>query len=246
MEDALLKRKWDETCERSIAFFDIMGFKNFVYENEHSDVHSLMIKIDSIIKAVHGKIFTSNEHKELVSVRTAFFSDSIIIVSNSSSIESLNFFLLVCSWVNAVCIRDGIPIKGAISHGLFTADFQKSLFFGKPLIEAYQLQENLHIYGCVLSHSIEKKITSESKPYLWHLPVPFKGSQVWHYILNWTNPLKIGSKLDAVKLLFKFYMTVSGLTRKYVDNSIRVIDEVLNEPNFQQINNTNTSFNLKT
>ena len=38
-------------------------------------------------------------------------------------------------------LTNGIPIKGAIAKGIMTADFNKSIYVGVPLIDAYNLQK---------------------------------------------------------------------------------------------------------
>src|SRR5438045_8872602 len=60
-------------------------------------------------------------------------------------------------------LKNDIAIKGSISFGEITVDFEKSLFFGQPIIDAYLLHEELQMLTVVLDNHAEFKINSFSK-----------------------------------------------------------------------------------
>lgn len=123
------------------------------------------------------------------------------------------------------CLEAGIPIKGAIAKGRFTADPAKSKYFGQPLIDAYQLAEEVHFYGAVLHNTIEgdiEKIIKEpnaSSISVKKGPTPMKDGKITHYYLsrkNLRNNDCCGLSGDYIAPL---YQQVSGKIRKYVDNT---------------------------
>lgn len=121
----------------------------------------------------------------------------------------------------------GIPIKGAITYGKMTADLNRSFYFGKPLIDAYELQKELLLYGVVLHHTSEKRLnvlrikrTFETFLVL-QSPVPMKSGNITHYLVNWTLHLKKGK--DPLDYVTKLYLDVSGAPRLYVDNTIEFV-----------------------
>lgn len=226
--------KWENTNNRFIAFFDIMGFKNLVQYTSHEKIVKLMTDISFIVKNMDSAKFGDEND----AVRTTIFSDSILIVSNNDSINSAAHLMFQSAYLYRKCIELNIPIKGCISYGKFTADFDKSIFFGQPLIDAYLLQEELSIYSIVLHHSFESHLVGQTygeeifpNNVRWtkHL-TPFKNGRSNHYHLNWCfyerneDYKLLGQKRD---LLNKFYSTVSGRTRSYVDNTLVIFEEMI-------------------
>ena len=91
-------------------------------------------------------------------IRTVFFSDSILLISSDDSADSATQLIYHVANMLRNALIAGIPLKGAIAHGEQTADFDKSLHFGQPLIDAHKLQDELYLYGVVLHHSAEQHI----------------------------------------------------------------------------------------
>jgi len=162
-------------------------------------------------------------------IRPFSFSDSIILVSNDDSQESAESLLFWVEWVMSQAILDGIPIKGAIAHGKQTSDFDNNIHFGKPLIDAFELQNELNLYGCVLHHTMEQYLvkTGMIKYFedidLFKMDVPFKVSgNIKQFIVDWTY---IGKK-SLPSALLRLYGTTSGSTRSYVDNTVNFVETI--------------------
>lgn len=87
----------------------------------------------------------------------SLFSDSILIVDESTR-KGFNRISKVAAGLMRVSLEHKFPIKGAISKGLFTYDEGKQLFFGRAIVDAFLLQEQVHYYGIVAHHSMEEDI----------------------------------------------------------------------------------------
>lgn len=131
------------------------------------------------------------------------------------------------------------PIKGVLSQGMFTYDKDNELYFGRPLVNASLLHDELYYYGIVVHHSAEKIIKNNISvdcPYIIS-PVNLKKGQTSHYHLVWNmlninlSPGNIADK--AIKWLEEIQESVSGAPRIYIDNTISLIK--LDSKNF---NNT--------
>ena len=151
------------------------------------------------------------------------FSDSLLLISNDDSKSSAASIVGTIQWILEQATLKKIPIKGAIAYGEQTADFDKSLHFGRPLIDAFDLQGELLLYGVVLHHTMEKylidgnliSILENKDIYKW--PTPMKSGKVTHYIIDWINTaFKPKETKETIPLL---YCNVSGTPRKYVDNT---------------------------
>jgi hypothetical protein len=188
---------------------------------------------------VSAKEWLKNQTNELVNkdINGSFpivfpisFSDSIILISNNNSILSAIFMLSNVEQIFSAAIDARIPMKGAIAYGEMTAEIKKDwpLYFGQPLIDAYELHKELQLYGVVLHHTMEqylKKIrmigtTKDVKSIIMY-PLPMKFGNINHYTIDWT--LDLGKNKDPVELVSNLYNNVSGEPRKYVDNTLEFI-----------------------
>jgi hypothetical protein len=137
-----------------------MGFKEFVERNNHDGVVKKLRGLKESISKIEelhsnpdlAKFFKVSESRVIT------FSDSIIIFSKDDTRESLTKIILDASALIWSAFDNEVPIKGALSYGEITVDFEYSLFFGRPIIDAYLLHDQLQLYTAVLDHNIEKKL----------------------------------------------------------------------------------------
>ena len=234
-----MSRKWESTAERYVCFLDIMGFKDMVSRNPHQAV---LQKMEVFIKAVKKWENAGNQVKNDVElaklfsnceVRIATFSDSILLISNGNDVRDLTHLILLIS----DCFRIPIPIKGAMSKGMLTADFEKSLFFGKPLIQAFELQEELNYYGVVLDRYVERDIENETNrisekfdKLTMRLKTPMKSGRI-----SAVNISLYDNSLEDAHLN-ELYYSVDGKPRLYVDNTIEIVKEMTSMRKSEQKN----------
>jgi hypothetical protein len=237
--------EWNPTCNRFVGYFDIMGFKDMVFRNSHAHVMKKMNAVREITEVIEeeskalSKKRKSGQKKpnsfSKAIVLPVIFSDSILFISEDDSEASATRILFEASYLLAFSFDEGIPIKGALAYGKQTADFNRSLHFGKPLIDAHELQDELHMYGVVLHHSIERYLRRHNllnnDPLLCQCELPFKNGKVHHCCIDprFFYPF-IGEKKTGTKKLIpdvlKMYNTVSGNTRRYVDNTLQFINAI--------------------
>jgi len=233
------------TKERFVAFIDILGFKNLVENYSHEFVFN---KLNTIVNSIIEleKIF---KDKRKQWIKTWIFSDSIMLVSIDDSEYSADVMLLLSANVVAKALQQELLVKGAIAFGEFTADYKKSIFFGKPLIDAFQLEEEMKVSGIILHHSFERKLKEmkykdvnlladgRSFDYL----TPMKFGTVKHLHLNWLEYAKNakdekGESISFEKckrLIERIYFEVSGQPRIYIDNTLILLsksNEIITSP----------------
>jgi hypothetical protein len=230
-------KRWLKTCNRFVAFMDIMGFKEMVAREPHQEVLERMKwfrenVIDAIEQEAQRRLVSGGRSTEKSLklfggsiVRPVMFSDSILLVSNDDSIESADYLLFCVRRLLRESLKKGIPIKGAIAHGKQTADFEKSLHLGQPLIDAYELQNEMLLYGVILHHSFDRYIDDldmvdqfEQYSNIYKYLTPLKNGTVNHHIVGWltaqhNNDISLAD-------ISRLYNSVSGSSRRYVDNTI--------------------------
>lgn len=216
--------KWVTTCNRFVAFLDIMGFKDMVSRHSHQDVKKIMESFEPAIGHIRLNLGTLPEHAN--AVRPVFFSDSILLVSNDGSGKAATLLSIFAENILAKAMSVGIPLKGAIAYGEQTADFDKSLHFGRPLIDAFLLQEQLLFYGIALHHTADKRLSDAIlvkepefrllEPELYKYATPLKTGIVTHTVLDLARP---NAYTPVETMLANLYGTVSGEPRRSLDNT---------------------------
>lgn len=160
------------TCNRFVAFLDIMGFKDRVARNDHQEIlNELEVFQSNISQYV-------SYHRE-ANVQLALFSDSILIYSQNDTIESMHALADITSHIMMYAILQDkpIPLRGAIAAGQMTCNQTKQLYFGQALIDAYLLEENVKYYGVLVHHSAEKYLHDADFPEFRDVKAPLKGGR---------------------------------------------------------------------
>ncbi|MFA5780092.1 MAG: hypothetical protein WC947_08130 [Elusimicrobiota bacterium] len=222
------------TTDRFVTFIDILGFQNLVDNNTHEQVLKKLENLKQSLDEI--------DKREKQDLKTWIFSDSILIISKNDTYSAADSILINTSKVVERSLQLGLLVKGAIAQGKFTVDFKKSIFFGKPLINAYLMQEELKLSSIVLHHSFEDKILSfpdsvklNGAGRCFEYLTPMKLGSVNHLHLNWLEynilySLKEKDQKNKVidhyiKKIREIYLTVSGYSRVYIDNTLSFFEE---------------------
>lgn len=221
---------WIKTTPRFVAFFDIMGFKDMVQRNSHNDILEKLEILKNTLKTLEG--WNSENIKELEKLniekqqtKSITFSDSIIIFSKGESIKDLNKILIDSYLILNKALNSGIGIKGALSYGEITVDFENHLFFGQPIIDAFQLHDELLLYSAVLDNNIESKILTLGEHNMpentiINFKAILKSGKIKHKLIRYDLDTE-----KAILQLEKLYQSVSGRPRLYIDNTIDFFTE---------------------
>jgi hypothetical protein len=227
---------WQITCERYIAFIDIMGFKDRVSRSSHKEIYDMMKQINMVKKFNESVQWVDAKDKF---IKSTFYSDSIIIYSKDGTVNSAQFINNAVSSITHDLLANGIPHKGAIAFGLMTLDERRSIFFGQPLIDAYLLQDQLNLYCIVVDASAEYELEKKSlihkfilKNYLCnfklgtsnHLTIP----PLYCYVTDQDPKELKEEKKMLMEGIKKLRHKTSGHLRKYVDNTEAFIKKVGN------------------
>lgn len=214
---------WSEDKDRLILYADIMGFKDTIFSNTHNDLKNRLLAFRKSFEKKIKPLRTGDY------MRFVQFSDSIIIVVNGIDSKMVNLVTKAGIILMHEAMKAEFPIKGVLSQGMFTYDKDNELYFGRPLVNASLLHDELYYYGIVVHHSAEKIIKSNISidcPY-GISPISIKKGMTSHYHLIW-NMLKTnlspGDITDkAIKWLEKIQESVSGAPRIYIDNTASII-----------------------
>jgi hypothetical protein len=226
------------TTNRFVAFIDILGFKNLVDNNSHEFVYK---KLSALIESLNE---IKKRKNDIIKIWT--FSDSILIFTKDDSEVCADHILFETSSIIRKSISLELLAKGAVAFGEFTADYDNSIFFGKPLIDAFQLQEEMKLSSVIIHHSCEKKLKkmkyADTKLLdggrSFNYNTPMKYGFVNHLQLNWIeysimyrlNEEERQKEFDlTLEKIDNLYLEVSGSPRQYLDNARAFLLECKNK-----------------
>jgi len=187
--------------EKFIAYFDFLGFKEFInntsIEYQNNVMSSIFTEIEMSI--TNGKTIIEDGFAKAklteAKVNCINFSDTIIFWTNKSNIEDLEELLKVSHRFNAFCNIYTFPVRGAIVKGEINPrnyntqkesvySYNVNSLFGKGLIKSYDKAEQQDWAGTVIDFSIIEyliKNTIEVNPFLIPFAkeynVPYKNSK---------------------------------------------------------------------
>lgn len=224
------QNEWKVTTNRYVGFLDIMGFKDMVARNSNNYVYSLMKKVVNATQESADTFGTDESDDNIIdNVRVTTYSDSIMIYSRNDNASSLYNFNAVVAAVYEELLINEIPFKGAVAFGTMTLDFNRSIYFGQPLIDAYLLQEELVFYGVVVHASAEMKKGYKDNESVFEYLCPFKNGKSRHLtiypvslLIDYLEGIDDYDKIRNGVL--KLRLKTSGALRKYIDNTLEYLD----------------------
>lgn len=158
----------------------------------------------------------------------AQFSDSIVLVTRDCTEDDLNRISKAAAILMQTALQTGFALRGAIAKGDMVFDLENQLFFGKALVDAYLLEEELCYYGVAFHESMEDSILNTKKDLpIEDIAIPLKKGKSKHYHVAWYKVKDNLQKGDissiALDWLKDIRKTVSGNPRVYLDNTIDII-----------------------
>ena len=223
---------WINTSQRFIAFFDILGFKDLVLKSTHKEILDKLVILQNRIKDF-GKFRENKDLKkydfDVDQTKSVTFSDSFLFFSKGNTLNDVLKILLDSYALLKKATEIGIAIKGAISFGEITVDFENSLFYGQPIIDAYLLHEELIMLTAIVDHNFEIQLEKLPKDtliesMLGSCKANLRSGKITHQVLK---PSGKGVAAERILILKKMYKNTSGKPRIYIDNTIEFYSTLL-------------------
>lgn len=229
-----------------VAYLDILGFKELV-KKDNDGCWNLLVKFrERVIDRFNdGPGFLPGGKIEMVDNRchSLLFSDTLLLFTYSDSWEDSWILLYLVSCFLAVSFENGIPVRGAITHGKFNFNVDKSLYAGEALVDAYELAEKSNWLGIGVSDGFAAQFLQRHPnpeiPFLtkWMLPIKEdkKESSEESHVLDWIAPFGMKYvRLYTPESFYKSYEKNFGhfadvlpdVQKKYVNTTEFINDRV--------------------
>ena len=217
-----------ENNDKFVLYLDIMGFKERVNKVDIEELKSQL----KLFKTKNIKLNPLLTGKSETLIHMAQFSDSIVLVTRDTTINDVNRISKAATILMQTGLQTGFALRGAITKGKMVFDNENQLFFGKALVDAYLLEEELCYSGVAYHESMEESITDaltkKTMP-IEDVLIPLKKGKSKHYHIAWhklkanLQPGDISS--EALIWLKEIRKTVSGNPRVYLDNTEDIINQ---------------------
>lgn len=198
--------------ETYIAFFDILGFKEIVLNN---NLKSLNQKFNNLFRETQISVSTGKTVSfgngiivpdlNKIKVNCIHISDSVIFWTQKQDIKSFKNLIEVCKTFYQRSLQMEFPLRGAIVYGEMEFSpgiikdgeqnfFGNFSFIGKGLVNAYLKAESLHLSACIVDQSTLDKI-GEAQVYeliknesLFYYNTPFNnGTSEYEHLIKPIN-----------------------------------------------------------
>ncbi|OMC73636.1 hypothetical protein BK121_08815 [Paenibacillus odorifer] len=223
------------------AFLDILGFKELVMNNTHNELkeifkNSIYDTIDHIKKAqidAYVKFQFTDKLDFLV------VSDSIIIWADNTSLKSFLGIVTATTFLTAICMERGVPLRGAISMGNISVikSGESINVFGDSIVNAYELENKQEWSGviiddrCMSINNIKDTTVLKDlkKEMIVEYNVPMKRGQIRQYfVCNWTASL-FNKEMNSEGIINSFSSHNKKIdnwaVKLKVDNTIKFFNE---------------------
>ncbi len=191
----VLNIDWSRVGKKWVAYFDLLGFGDFVSNHPPESVFALYETCIEVFK---------HQEKHVPELEYVHFSDTFLIYARNDSAGSFAAIDMVSRWFVNHLIHRQIPLRGALACDDFYADKSRSIFLGKALVEASKLGERYNWIGFVLCPSAVERMGAIN------LPVDERLN-----FMRWEAPLKVATQVEhrkerAVAYLIGASSTVNG------------------------------------
>ncbi len=158
-----------------LAYFDLLGFKEFIQNNSETQINIRMAHffrdIELALTYNHTKPNPNNPHELIADLSYAKLnclniSDTVLYWTNECNIELLNDLIITCFLFNTKFNMDNFPVRGCIIKGTMNkisgeirhnsnnTSYSVQCPYGKALVNAHIKAESQSWAGTVLDGSI--------------------------------------------------------------------------------------------
>jgi hypothetical protein len=246
-----------------VAFLDILGFTELVKHNSHLDLIKIFKKFLFLNQyglsrgQVNENAINRDElfNTDISKVSLISISDSIVLYTKDNSITAFIDIIKAVSILLNIGIKNGLPLRGSISCGNFSAFllkessnleyvFSRQLLLGKALVEAYEFEAQQEWSGCIIKNNcIENFINTDEKKILKNIiythkieeyNVPLKKEIEKYYVVNWIKDNSINTKI--ITEAFSKYNKKTNIpsVKCKISNTIEFADYIIKNEYFSE------------
>lgn len=230
---------------RFVVHVDILGMSSIVSHDPDVawGVLSDLIEVRDKIGNYEIEFLDTNERLSIAqTIASVTFSDTIVFFTKGDSDKELRCMIVLAVEVLHKAMCSCVPVRVGLSHGKFYFNFERSMYAGPALIEAYRVGESAQWIGIALAKSVEDQAAGlgmsngNSKLIVpWELPV--KDGTKKCQVVNWpavvahdftvVPPVSIEQFYQAFEGTFGAFSDLPPDVRAKYENTVEFMNEQL-------------------
>lgn len=203
----------DAVSLETFALLDALGFRDAIRTQTLEDVRRKMFQFFYVIRAATlDQTFTVNlpeapnyEHimKGDRVCKLHQFSDTLLLRAHAETEADVEALVNATRQVVAIGAVQGVLLRGVLSHGELAVEEEMSLYLGKGLVDAYDLEHEQDWSGCVVNDSFANQWANlttrlQDGGTLVSYPAPMKSGAVQKRLcVNWASKV-VGDLQDIL------------------------------------------------
>jgi hypothetical protein len=170
-----------------LAYFDLLGFANYVENN------NFMTVFHQAIKPYYDA--ANEESKDFGNVQVAWFSDTVLFYSADDSQAAFSSVSAASRSFFDELLLSEFPVRGALAFGELYPDKEQGVFIGKALVDAHKYGEKFDWIGFVLHPTaVDKMLTYQSVSQgtykSWDAPLRPQTERVFAYLFGGSHCIR--------------------------------------------------------
>lgn len=152
-----------ETGPGFIAYFDLLGYKNLLTNNDINKAIAVVRLIQDVLQSQQERVYQTGRITGQRFCDHIVYSDSILVYTafpenNQEQHAQIAIFHEFCAGLISELFWIGLPIRGAWAFGnYYVTKTDKGIYVaGLPIVEAYQFSNCLDVSACLIAPSAEK------------------------------------------------------------------------------------------
>ena len=237
--------------ETFIAFFDVLGFKEFIYNNDFEEIKRFGHLLRDTQTAVAGEQYIQANTGYLVpdlkrqKVNCLHISDSIVFWTNSNSENDFRELVEVCYSFYWRSLQTSFPVRGCLTYGEIDfnpltikgehdSTFYNYSLIGKGLVDSYIKADSIEYAGCFVDKCAIEKVSDKLineliySQKLCYYKVPFKTNNSYEHVFRPVqgdhNDVSFRNSAQGIKRLFTYHTKAKELSDSVIRKMNNTID----------------------
>jgi len=233
------------TDARIVAHIDILGMSTLV-ENNFPEAWGMLSDLVDVRDNAQAHEYefadTSESLRVFERIKIVTVSDTLLLFTAGASDLELKSMIILVSAIFHKALFHCVPVRAGIAAGEFWFNFEKSMYAGPALIEAYRAGEAAQWLGITFAESAQERafsldMKSASSDVVVSWRVPVKNGERLGPVVNWpaifAHDLKIEPPISVSKFYVAFEQAFGGfdalpknVQSKY-ENTVRFLNSQL-------------------
>lgn len=186
----------DEMRQSYVAFIDVLGFKNLVY---NADTEKLQRFFDIALEEIESQTEGN------MNIESTIISDSIVLISPKDK-DSFIKLINAIQNIQTRFIMEDIWIRGAVSFGKTCFLKDKNIVLGEGLISAYLLEKQAKYPRVIIDSRIINIIGTDSSNFL-----DIVNGTILDNKIELIHPVRIGFENDSYFVDYAQKLIIDGI-----------------------------------